>query len=210
MGALVAFATRIPRLVWPEALATAAFASALAFLPLNACVTATPPDLPEPPLRRPTILHSAVVPPEDQPLAEWPSDGQFLVPVEVDAPNVGFYYDVFIDFDPITGSGMVIAPQPVAPDPDKLDGGIQEVSFQIPTPPDPAFCHRVEFLVANAFNARSPHTPDSIGGDVATWWYTAGGGPDGCPSYDAGALEDGAFPSDAAADALPSVPTGAL
>ena len=44
-------------------------------------------------------------------------------------------------------------------------------------------------------------------GDLVTWFYNAGGGPNGCPVYDAGSVQDGAFPpAEAGADALPIIP----
>jgi hypothetical protein len=164
-----------------------------------ACLTVAPPALPEQGPVRPTILHDAVVPTAGVPLAEWPVDNQFFVPVEVDAPDESFFYDVFIDYDPTTNSGNVIPPTPQPPSPATADGGITVVSFMLDTP-DPRFCHTIEFLVAHSFNQKSAHTPDSLGGDIVTWFYTAGGGPNGCPAYDAGAFQSGAFPPDADTD----------
>jgi hypothetical protein len=161
------------------------------------CVAIAPPALPELGPVRPTILHDAVVPPEGVPLVNWPTNGTFIVPVEIDGPDESFFYDVFIDYDPVTNSGNVIPPQLEEATPDTADGGIVTVMFTIATPPDPRFCHTVEFLVARSFNRNSLHTPDSLGGDIVTWFYTAGGGPGGCPEYDAGIFQGGAFPQDA-------------
>ncbi len=167
-----------------------------------ACLTVTPPPLPAPDQLHPTILHDAVVPSAGTPLAEWPEDGTFIVPVEVEGPDESFFYDVFIDYDPVTNTGNVIPPYLEEATPDTVDGGIMTVRFTIATPPDPRFCHTVEFLVADGFDQRSLHTPDSFGGDIVTWFYTAGGGPNGCPAYDAGSFQDGAFPEDAGPSSL--------
>jgi hypothetical protein len=173
----------------------------------GACITAPPPDLPPLPAHRPTILRGSVVPPPDTPLVQWPVDKTFLVPVELYDPNQTFWYDVFVDYDPVNNTSPKVYPQPVVPNAATMDGGVFLVSFGLNAPDDPGpLCHRIEVLVAHEFNKFSPHTPDSVGGDSVSWLYTAGGGPDGCPEYDAGALQGGAFP-DAATDGLP-IPVG--
>jgi hypothetical protein len=55
---------------------------------------------------------------------------------------------------------------------------------------------------------RSDILQKEYGGDIATWlWDPAGTVPCDLVVYDAGALQDGAFPpADAGADALPVVP----
>ena len=187
------------------------------------CITTPPPDLPAPPLRRPTILHSSVCPPADVPLVDWPADANFIVPVEPGDPEhaLDFEWAVFVDYDPSptpirSDHGLKLLQQhPMS----AVQGGIVLVDFPLMppgTPPDlPGLCHRVEFLVAHQFNSPSGtpvadnrlfHTPDSVGGDMVTWQYTAGGLAEGCPEYDAGALQDGAFPpDDAPSDGLPVV-----
>jgi hypothetical protein len=161
-----------------------------------ACITAPPPDLPQLPTRRPTVVNDAVQPPEGL-LPGWPSDNQFVVPVEMGNPSP-FVYNVFVDFpvNPVAKySGSVTATVPP-------DGGIVPVRFPL-DPPDPLICpHHVEFLVAHGFDPKSQHTFDGFGGDVATWEYFPGGSGDQCPSYDAG---DGSVP-DAPLDALPVAP----
>lgn len=178
-------------------LLVAACASAVASgIAAASCITAVPPSLPEILNQRPAILHDAVVPAEG-PLAKWPHDNTFLVPVELDVPNESFVYDVFVDYVP-PNQGLLIPPSgPTTPP----DGGISIVQFTL-TPddlPDPEVCpHRIEFLVAHAFNGLlSKHTPDSFGGDIVTWEW-----PSACPSYDAG---NGTFP-DAQLDSLPVAP----
>jgi hypothetical protein len=188
--------------------ACAAVAAALASS--TACITAPPPDLPQPPPHRPTILHDSVWPPPDQILASLPTS-DFVVPVELDDPNQSFEWEVFVDYDPLLSPSSAIFTA-VPPSPDDVDGGIYTVDFpapSVPQAPDPGRCHRIDFLVAHHFDSASPHTWDSIGGDNVTWIYNPGGSPGGCPVYDAGSLQDGAFPPptpDAPPDTLPIVP----
>ncbi len=181
--------------------ATACLAGAIASS--FACITAPPPDLPTPRQHRPTILHSSVVPSPDEVLTQWPADNTFLVPVELEDTNAIFYYDAFVDYDPYANSKPIFL-RVAVPSATTYDGGITIVSFSLAAP-DSVLCHRIEFLVAHQFNASSEHTPDSIGGDLVSWLYSAGGGPNGCPLYDAGALQDGAFVG-SVPDALPVVP----
>jgi hypothetical protein len=151
-------------------------------------------------------LHDAVVPPSVQILSELP--GQFIVPVALDDPNASFSYDVFVDYDSIQNPTPLIYPQALQASPAALDGGVMLVSFKLDPASsalDPSRCHVIEFLVAHAFNPSAPHTPDAVGGDIVGWSYNPGGGPSGCPVYDAGALQDGAFP-EAASDGLPVIP----
>lgn len=182
--------------------------AAVAFSTSTACITAPPPDLPTPPPHRPTILHESVVPPTDQILARLPTAG-FVVPVQLEDPNQSFEWEVFVDYDPVQSPNPAIF-TPVLPTPDTVDGGIYTVDFPppiVPQPPDPGRCHRIDFLVAHHFDSASPHTWDSVGGDIVTWLYNPGGSPGGCPVYDAGSLQDGAFPApDAPPDTLPIVP----
>ncbi len=162
-------------------------------LAAEACFTAPPPNLPELTDPRPTILTDAVQPPEGT-LAAWPTE--FIVPVQVDLSNETFVYNVFVDYLVNQEPQRVGPPTSSGP-----DGGPALVKFSLQQP-DTAFCpHRIEFLVAEGFNMASQHTPNSFGGDIATWSYV-NGGAGACPAYDAG---DGAFP-DVAADGLLVVP----
>jgi hypothetical protein len=177
-----------------------------------ACIVAPPPDLPPQPLHRPTILHDSVVPPTDQILtAAQIADGgslTFLIPVELDDPDRQFSWELFVDYDPYTTPGPFLYGA-VQPTPSAVDAGTVvvaiPVSFEDRRLSSP-YCHRIEFIVAYSFSAF--HTPDSLGGDTATWLYNGAGGSDGCPtSYDASALGDGGWPMpDAPADQLPVVP----
>jgi hypothetical protein len=94
------------------------------------------------------------------------------------------------------------------PSPATLDGGVVVIDFDPPTDLDPSRCHTIDFLVAHQFAPGLPHTPDSVGGDIVTWTYDPGGAiPCSLLVYDAGSVQDGAFPpTDAGAEALPAVP----
>jgi hypothetical protein len=193
-------------------LAAAACGSlAFAMATTSACVTAPPPELPQLAAQRPTILHDAVVPPTDQILAQLPTE--FVVPVQLGDPDQSFEWDVFVDYNPCADPNgcqptpPAIYPQLVQPTAGSLDGGVALVSFAASTDLDPSLCHRIDFLVAHQFDPGSAHTWDSTGGDIVSWFYNAGGGPNGCPVYDAGKVQDGAFPPvEAGGDALPVIP----
>jgi hypothetical protein len=178
---------------------------ALGLTAATACITTPPPDLPPVPAVGPSIIHDAVQPPTADILASLPME--FVVPVQLDEANASFQWDVFVDYNPATGSGT----SPVifaGVNQSAADGGVNLVDFSLQAGPvvlDPSECHVIQFLVAHQFNQMSLHTWDSLGGDLVSWIYNPGGGPGGCPIYDAGALQTGAFP-DASTDALPVVP----
>ena len=197
---------RVTRRARRAAAAIAAATAVCAAVLQGACITAPPPDLPQEPQRRPTILHDSVVPSANVPLVEWPPDGQFTVPVELDDSSEAFCWVVFEDYNPYIGpSGIVRSKTCGPPPPSAVDGGVVEVSFTLfPSNLDLNFCHTIQFLVAIDFESDS-HTPNSIGGDSVTWNYVPGGGPN-CPEYDAGAFQDGAYPTDAPADTRPQTP----
>jgi hypothetical protein len=154
------------------------------------CLTTPPSDLAptlEPP---PTVLHDALIPPDDQLLSQWPLDDMFIIPVRLDGPNQHFAYDVFIDDDgsrhalPVwmgTGGGQ-----------SGIDGGVVLIPIPLqPPPPTTAACHRIEVLVVDGFatseaGATLFRQPDSIGGDNVVWFYTPSGGLDGCETGDSG------------------------
>jgi hypothetical protein len=177
----------------------------------TACITAPPPELPAEIEHRPTIVHESLVPSAGI-LAQLPTGG-FVVPILLEDPNESFQWDVFVDYNPCAQSGCPApSPEPpgvhsVSPTPGTLDGGVVNVSFTLPADVDPAQCHTIAFYVAHGFSPTSPVTFDAIGGDTATWIYWPEGVQCTLIVYDAGALQDGAFPpADAAPDALPVVP----
>jgi hypothetical protein len=191
---------------------------AIAMLVATACITAPPPQLPQEVAHRPTIMHESVQPPAGLVSFDLPSE--FLVPVVLEDPNETFQWDVFIDYNDCADPSSCtptppLAPgiQTVAPTPGTLDGGVEFVSFIVPPDLDPSRCHNIDFLVAHKFETSStgsplPRTWDPVGGDIVTWtWDPAGTVPCDLVVYDAGALQDGAFPpADAGTEALPAVP----
>jgi hypothetical protein len=182
-------------------LAAACTSVAASLLAAAACITAPPPDLPTP-LVPPIIVHDAVVPPSDALLPPWPPPPgmTFIVPVQLVDPNNPFVFNVFVDY-PLNQAPAYHGPAPGSGG-GVFDGGISIVSFTLPAP-DTALCpHVIEFLVAYGFDPQSPHTIDSLGGDIVTWLYYGGLDTGMCPEHDAGS---GLF-SDASQDALPVPP----
>ncbi|HEX3344434.1 MAG TPA: hypothetical protein VHS09_07660 [Polyangiaceae bacterium] len=181
----------------------------------TACITAPPPQLPAEVEHRPTILRDSVTP-SGLVLSQLPTGG-FIVPVVLEDPNQTFEWDIFIDYNacsdsqncttatpPRTPPGIIV----VTPTPGTVDGGVVEVSFDSPTDLDPSRCHSIDFIVASRFLSGQPHTPDpNVGGDSVRWiWDPDGTTPCDLFVYDAGALQDGAFPLDAASESLPAIP----
>jgi hypothetical protein len=155
-----------------------------------ACLAVPPPPLASQGPVRPTILDEGVSPQPGVPFVEWPDGGSFVIAVE--AQDQPFYYDAFVDFDPNANSDPTEPSAPVlqptlvpatTPDPVTIHVVLKQ--------PDPRFCHTVEILVAHQFDQMLPHTPDSVGGDIVTWFYIPGGGD--CPVIDAGMYENGEF-----------------
>jgi hypothetical protein len=171
------------------------------------CLAAYPPDLPEVPAHRPTILPDES-PEIDVPMVEWPS--LFIANVEID-PGQSFVWGPFLDYDPIANPNPAISPVTVPP---QLGDQPVNVSFSLAMPPD-GLCHRIDLLVADAFGRSGPfslnyfHTPSpeaGVGGDIVTWWYTGGLGLGDCSSLFGGSLPEGGFPFDAPTDSPPPVP----
>ena len=180
----------------------------------TACITAPPPPLPTELEHRPTIWRQSVVPSTGL-FSQFPTGG-FIVPIELEDPNESFQWDVFVDYNactnppdctmftsPVTPPGI----QTVTPTPGTLDGGVVLVGFDSPPGLDLTQCHNIDFEVAHQFQPGLPHSPDPIGGDGFTWFYQPAGVTCSSVVYDAGPLQDGAFPPAAAgAEALPVVP----
>ncbi|MDB5212506.1 MAG: hypothetical protein JWO86_433 [Myxococcaceae bacterium] len=165
----------------------------------DACVLAQPSgELPRIPETRPTILHASTVPSETSVLTRWPLDSVFVVPVELADPTVRVTYAAFIDFDLLTGDGLVDQPGHSDFAQANTTGRIRTLSVAIPEP-DPGRCHKVEIVVAlrlvSEFDQKQSHTPDEPGGDISTWFYNPSGDLAGCPALDAGI--DASFDADA-------------
>jgi hypothetical protein len=156
----------------------------------EACVLAQPSgDVPRLPASRPTIVHPSLVPPTSAVLTRFPD--VFKVPVELVDATVAFQYAVFVDYNPLTGEGLVDGPRTSLfdlenADPDKRTR-LLEISF--PAPAELGRCHVIEVVVGLRLGTNDPknvHTPDEPGGDIATWFYNPSGDLGGCPTFDAG------------------------
>ncbi len=160
-----------------------------AALAQQACVIAQPSgEVPRLPSSRPTIVHSAVVPPGSAVLTRFPA--VFIVPVELVDPTAEFQYATFVDYNPLTGDFLVDGPRTSSFEAANTTGRTRVLEIAIPEPSEPDRCHVIEVVVALRLNASSPsknaHTPDPPGGDIVYWFYNPSGDPGGCPSLDAG------------------------
>jgi len=177
-------------------------AGAVAITAQDACVLAEPAgDLPRLPESRPTILHASVVPSTSEVITRWPSPPVFIVPVELSDRTSTIFYAAFIDFNPLTGEGLVEAPRTSTfeADNNETTGRTRILTVQIAEPAERDRCHRIEVVVALRLKAttdpKNAHTPDAPGGDIVTWFYNPNGDLGGCPSLDAGI--DAPFDADA-------------
>jgi hypothetical protein len=188
------------------AVLAAAFAAALGVV---SCVTASPPNVTQPPLFGPIILTDLVQPPSNAPLTALPEAG-FVVPVRVSNPNQSVTCKVFVDFSPgnddnqhATNAAMSCTPTLPA----LGDGGSAVLSFVLTADNigDPTACHFIQCFVADSFLQNTAHAPGDSLGATSVWWQYAPNGLGGCDTVDAG---DGAFPPEAGgvSDALPLVP----
>jgi hypothetical protein len=187
-----------PRARVVAALLAAAACIATGVAAVGACLTAPPSDIGTSTNERPLIVHTSVQPPEGL-LAGWPSDDQFYVPVQLPDPSATCFWRVF-DQDLEVSSqapGTFVEGRPCATT--VIDGGVVLQDVALNPPVDPGHCHIFTFIVAHNFSSNSLSSPDSIGGDALTWDYYPPGAL--CNFYDAGAFQDGAFPSDGASDA---------
>ena len=167
-------------------------ACVIAALAPQACVIAQPSgDVPRLPESRPTIVHASLVPSTSAVLTHFPA--VFIVPVELVDPQAPFFYSTFVDYNPLTGDGLV-GNTPAPSGYDNAPGRIRILNLAIPEPLDLDRCHVIEVVVAlklKSNDSRNAHTPDDLagggpGGDIATWFYNPSGDPGGCPSLDAG------------------------
>jgi hypothetical protein len=154
----------------------------------DGCILAEPSGaLPRIPETRPTILHASTVPSETSVVTRWPQT--FIVPVELTDPTVRIVYAAFIDFDPLTGDGLVGSPIHSDFEQANTVGRTRTLTVAIPEP-DLGRCHKIEIVVAlrlaSEFDGKNSHTPDEPGGDISTWFYNPSGDLGGCPALDAG------------------------
>ncbi len=164
----------------------------------DACILAQPSgELPRIPESRPTIIRASAVPATSAVLTRWPVDSTFLIPVELADPNIDFRYVSFIDYNPLTGDGLVEEPRQsvyeVSNSSSNTVGRTRTLTIVIPEPA-PDRCHTIEVVVALHLASDSDltgdpklrHTPLAPGGDIATWFYNPNGDLGACPSLDAG------------------------
>lgn len=168
-----------------RALGVGAFGSLVA-ASLVACILAEEPaELPPTPLMRPTILHGSVVPSTSAVLGTFPE--KFIVPVELSDPTLSFQWATFVDYNSLTGSGLVDLPRTSTFEAATTQGRVRTLEVTINPPPSTDGCHVIEVVVALRFASPSdPHVPAEPGGDVVTWFYSPGGDLRGCPIVDAG------------------------
>lgn len=180
------------------ALVAAVACAAAAIAGVAACLTAPPSDVGTSADERPEIIHPALYPPEGV-IRQWPPENVFYVPIRLPDPTATCVWrDVDQDIEAAT---VTTINNNVACTISLLDGGVIVQNANIPQPTD-GHCHVLTFVVAHAF---AGNVPDSIGGDTARWEYEPPGAL--CNFYDAGALQDGAFPpSDAGSEGLPVTP----
>ncbi|AKV02975.1 hypothetical protein AKJ09_09638 [Labilithrix luteola] len=163
-----------------------ATAASLAAVSLAACILAEEPaELPPTPLTRPTILHGSVVPSTSTVLGTFPE--KFIVPVELSDPTLSFQWATFVDYNALTGTGLVDLPRTSTFEAATTQGRVRTLEVTINPPPSTDGCHVIEVVVALRFASPSePHVPSEPGGDVVTWFYSPGGDLSGCPVVDAG------------------------
>lgn len=181
-----------------RALTAATLAVAGAWLAL-ACVIAEPQsELPRIPIVRPLIVRGEVVPPAARVLSGFPA--KVVVPVELVDPTSTIEWRAYLDFDTITGDG-VLASGRSSFEPGAADAGVRVLEVQLPPPQDVERCHVLEFVVAYAFRgdfgSPASRLPDVRGGDSVAWIVSPGGDVAGCPVADAGAIFEEAGPVDA-------------
>ena len=167
-------------------------ACVIAALAPQACVIAQPSgDVPRLPESRPTIVHASLVPSASAVLTHFPA--VFIVPVELVDPQAPFFYSTFVDYNPLTGDGLV-GNTPAQSKYENTPGRIRVLNLAIPEPLELDRCHVIEVVVAlqlKSNDSRNAHTPDDLpgggpGGDIATWFYNPNGDLGGCPALDAG------------------------
>src|SRR5579864_2535607 len=163
-------------------------------LAVTSCIITEPgTDPPRPPITRPHIVRTSVVPPAGAVLGQWPS--KVVVPVELSDPTLPFGYAMFLDYDSSTDSSIILACGVNGFEAATLTNGglrVQEIpSGPPPTDLDgPTRCHVIEVLVALSIecnqDSNAAHAPPEPGADSVTWIYNPTGDVNGCPTLDAG------------------------
>ncbi|MBS2012796.1 MAG: hypothetical protein JST00_07920 [Deltaproteobacteria bacterium] len=167
------------------AVLTAALAMGFVVVEQHACVLVEDSGpLPRPPAGRPTIVRGSVVPSASRVLTTFPS--QVIIPVELTNPTEPFEYAAFVDYNSVTGEGLVVPPTRSFFEPDNLKGRTRILTVGISAPSDLQRCHVIEVVVALRLESdKSPQTsrtPTEPGGDIVTWFYNPNGDLGGCPA----------------------------
>jgi hypothetical protein len=169
------------------------FATLAAVAAVTACLTDPPPDLPLQ-SQSPTIEHPALRPPEGT-ITSLPT--RFVVPIQIADPSLPCLWSVYDEYTTYFPCKTC--------DTTWFDAGVVTIDFSLAGQSfDTTRCDTLRFTVGSSFSAADQQCHS--GNDVATWDYRPANGS--CVTYDAGALEDGAFP-EASTDALPIVPDSA-
>jgi hypothetical protein len=145
----------------------------------SACLTDPPPDLPSGSNQGPEIITDALVPPGE--FTVWPGDGTFKVFVRNVDPNKCLYS--------VTMDGVLKVPCQRCGQ--VVSNGVVEIDlFGLPIL-DPLTCSQpITVYVATGFIGSQCTAYDDGQGDTATWLYS----PLTCLVYDAGSVQNGAFP----------------
>ncbi|MGH7283187.1 MAG: hypothetical protein ACRELY_16800 [Polyangiaceae bacterium] len=169
-------------------------AAGIAIATNSSCVLIDgPPDLPVPPVRRPTIIRSQVTPSALTPIGALPPDGLFTVPIEISDPTQSVTWVAFIDYG--QPSVFLILSDTLPGSSTAAD--IQTVTFNVPAQRmQGGECHTILFLVAlsTAFNNSNAQDTDPSLSDTVVWYFAPGGNEGACTTYDGGG-NDGAFPN---------------
>lgn len=155
---------------------------------LAGCLVPDPPgDLPSNPQRPPRILRDSASPPPSDVIGTIGPSSALIVPVEMLDTQRQLAWRLFVDFDPDVSANAVLDGRV---DADQSKSTVRTVSVQIAGLVDTARCHTFRLVVGFDFQARSPWTPTSPGGDSADWFYRPGGSTAACPGYDAGTFPE--------------------
>jgi hypothetical protein len=149
------------------------FAAGLA---ASACLTNPPPDLTTPSDLGPVIVHTSLIPAEGT-ITQWPPDDEFVVPVRNVDPTACQFTMSLLPEACLTCAGAV-------------DAGVLLIPMHV-TPESLECGQKIRFDVGSHFLDR-PVCTQYDKGDTAEWTYS----PPSCAVYDAGAVQDGAFPGD--------------
>ncbi|MEO6968909.1 MAG: hypothetical protein ABI132_10730 [Rhodanobacteraceae bacterium] len=168
---------------------------------ISSCVLFdAPADLPLAPTRRPTILRSQVTPSAAIPLGELPSDGQFIVPIEIPDPTQPVSWVAYHDLNTASSASDAHLVQFQT-----IVGSTNAANIPFPYPTftvrpgilSANSCHTIRFVVSlSQTDDPDPNLSDSI-----DWFIVPAGNPGGCTTYDGGGVYGVITDASAAGDA---------